>query len=73
MRNTLRKQNNLKDNTEFQDELVTRFVKIFIDINERNPTENEIMNNLKDKISPSLITGIIVRTGCLGNDSGSEL
>ncbi len=53
------RQNKVKKQNEFNKKIVTDFINLFISLNNREPFETEIIDNLKDKIEPVIIKKII--------------
>lgn len=53
------KQNRIKKMNEINNKMVRDFVDLFIDLNNREPMETEIIDNLKDKIELSTLYKII--------------
>jgi hypothetical protein len=59
IKNKVIKENIIKKIDETNEQTVTDFKKIFYGLNNRDPLENEIIDNLKDKIELSKLTRII--------------
>ena len=59
LRNELIKQNKLKKQSELNKKIVSDFVVLFNNINNREPMESEIIDNLKDKIDVNTIKKVI--------------
>ena len=59
IKNRVIKENIIKKIDETNEQTVTDFKKIFYGLNNRDPLENEIIDNLKDKIELSKLTKII--------------
>jgi hypothetical protein len=59
IKNKVIKENIIKKIDETNEQTVTDFKKIFYGLNNRDPLENEIIDNLKDKIELSKLTKII--------------
>lgn len=59
MKLQLIKQNKLKKQIEFNKKIVNDFVALFINLNNREPIESEIIDNLKDKVDIASIKKII--------------
>ncbi len=59
IKNKVIKENIIKKIDETNEQTVTDFKKIFYGLNNREPLENEIIDNLKDKIELSKLTKII--------------
>lgn len=59
IKNKVIKENIIKKIDETNEQAVADFKKIFHDLNNRDPLENEIIDNLKDKIELSKLTKII--------------
>ena len=59
LRNELIKQNKLKKQTELNKKIVSDFVVLFNNLNNREPMESEIIDNLKDKIDSNTIKKVI--------------
>lgn len=49
------KQNKIKKQNELNKKILDDFIKLFIDLNNREPMESEIIDNLKEKIDPEII------------------
>ncbi len=59
MKLQLSRANKIRKQNEFNKKLVVDFVFSFIKLNSREPTETEIIDNLKDKINIETIKKII--------------
>ena len=59
MRFELTKQNKFKKIDEINNTMVNDFIKLFITLNNREPMETEIIDNLKDKIDINMLNKII--------------
>ena len=59
IKNQLDKQNKLKRTNESNRKLVLDFINLFVSLNNREPMETEIIDNLKDKIEVNIIKKII--------------
>ncbi len=55
----LTKQNRMKKTNELNLKIVKDFINLFIHLNNREPMETEIMDNLKDKIDATMIKQIL--------------
>lgn len=55
----LSKQNKLKRQDELNKKIVTDFISLFKNLNNREPMESEIIDNLKDKVEETIIKQII--------------
>jgi hypothetical protein len=55
----LAKQNKIRKTNENNNKIVNDFIKLFISLNNREPMETEIIDNLKEKIEPNIIKKII--------------
>ena len=55
----LTKQNKMKKTNELNLKIVKDFINLFIHLNNREPMETEIMDNLKDKIDAAMIKQIL--------------
>lgn len=55
----LTKQNKMKKTNELNLKIVKDFINLFIHLNNREPMETEIMDNLKDKIDATMIKQIL--------------
>lgn len=51
----LEKQNKLQKINEHNDRILSEFISVFINLNNRNPMESEVIDNLKDKIDVETI------------------
>jgi len=68
----LTKQNKLKKTNELNLKIVKDFITLFIHLNNREPMETEIMDNLKDKIDPSIIKRILEDNNYLNGQQNTE-
>ena len=59
IKNQLAKQNKIRKTNENNNKIVNDFIKLFISLNNREPMETEIIDNLKEKIEPNIIKKII--------------
>jgi hypothetical protein len=59
IKNHLAKQNKIRKNSENNKKMFKDFVDLFISLNNREPMESEIFDNLKDKIENNTLKGII--------------
>ena len=59
IKNQLAKQNKIRKTNENNNKIVNDFIKLFISLNNREPIETEIIDNLKEKIEPNIIKKII--------------
>lgn len=59
LKQQLTKQNKIKKQNELNNKIINDFIKLFTDLNNREPMESEIIDNLKDKINPEIIKKII--------------
>jgi hypothetical protein len=53
------KHNKIKKQNELNKKTVYDFINLFINLNNREPMETEIIDNLKEKINPEIIKKII--------------
>ena len=53
------KHNKIKKQNELNKKIVSDFINLFIDLNNREPMETEIIDNLKEKINPEIIKKIL--------------
>lgn len=53
------KQNKIRKQQETNKKIVNDFVKLFIDLNNREPMESEVIDNLKDKMNVEIIRKIL--------------
>ena len=67
IKNKVIKENIIKKIDETNEQTVTDFKKIFYGLNNRDPLENEIIDNLKDKIELSKLTKIIQKQSVCEN------
>jgi hypothetical protein len=51
--------NKIKKQNEINKKIVYDFIHLFINLNNREPMENEIIDNLKDKLDSEIITKIL--------------
>ena len=51
----LEKQNKLKKNNEYNQKIISEFINVFTNLNNRDPMESEIIDNLKDRIDAEII------------------
>jgi len=58
IKNQLVKQNKIRKTNENNNKIVNDFIKLFISLNNREPMETEIIDNLKEKIEPNIIKKI---------------
>ena len=58
----LEKQTKINKINEFNFKLVSDFINIFFDLNNREPMESEIIDNLKDKIDVEIIQKILTES-----------
>ena len=59
IKSKLEKQNKIKKIDELNNKIVKDFVELFINLNNREPMEFEIMDNLKEKMDMTIITKIL--------------
>ena len=59
LKNQLLKQNKIRKQNELDKKIVTDFITLFNNLNNREPMESEIIDNLKDKIDTNTIKKII--------------
>jgi hypothetical protein len=59
IKNKLERQNKLKKFNENNNKLVNDFIQLFISLNNREPMETEVIDNLKDKIDTATIKKIL--------------
>jgi hypothetical protein len=55
----LAKHNKIKKQNEFNKKIVNDFITLFTNLNNREPMETEIIDNLKEKINPEIIKKIL--------------
>jgi hypothetical protein len=55
----LEKQNKLKKTNEYNHRIISEFISVFISLNNRDPMESEIVDNLKDRIDIETIKKIL--------------
>jgi len=55
----LEKQNKLKKTNEYNQKIVSEFINVFTSLNNREPMESEIIDNLKDRIDVETIKKIL--------------
>jgi len=60
MKSQLEKQFRTKKTNEYNSKIVTDFINVFINLNNRDPMESEVIDNLKDKIDIDTIKKIFV-------------
>lgn len=65
MKSQLEKQFKTKKNNEYNQKLVTDFINVFINLNNRDPMESEVIDNLKDKIDIDTIKKIFAENKTL--------
>ena len=58
IKNQIAKQNKIRKTNENNKKIVNDFIKLFISLNNREPMETEIIDNLKEKIEPNIIKKI---------------
>ena len=63
----LTKQNKLKKTNELNLKIVKDFINLFIHLNNREPMETEIIDNLKDKIDTNIIKRILEEKNYMDN------
>ena len=51
----LEKQNKLKKTNEYNQKIISEFINVFVNLNNREPMESEVIDNLKDKIDVEII------------------
>jgi len=51
----LEKQNKLKKNNEYNQKIISEFITVFTNLNNREPMESEVIDNLKDRIDAETI------------------
>jgi hypothetical protein len=51
----LEKQNKLKKTNEYNQKIISEFINVFTSLNNRDPMESEIIDNLKDRIDVEII------------------
>jgi hypothetical protein len=59
LKTQLLKQNKIKKQNELHKKIITDFIILFNNLNNREPMESEIIDNLKDKIDASIIKKIL--------------
>jgi hypothetical protein len=55
----LEKQNKVKKTNEYNQKIVSEFISVFTSLNNRDPMESEIIDNLKDRIDVETIKKIL--------------
>jgi len=55
----LEKQNKLKKTNEYNQKIISEFINVFTNLNNREPMESEIIDNLKDRIEIETIKKIL--------------
>lgn len=65
LKNKLIKQNKIRKQNELDRKVVTDFISLFADLNNREPMESEIIDNLKEKIDINTIKKIIEQNRAL--------
>lgn len=71
----LEKQNKLQKINEHNDRILSEFITVFINLNNRNPMESEVIDNLKDKIDVETIQKKLNENKhylFINSDNGSE-
>jgi hypothetical protein len=51
----LEKQNRLKKTNNYNQKIISEFISVFINLNNRDPMESEVIDNLKDRIDTETI------------------
>jgi hypothetical protein len=55
----LEKQNKVKKTNEYNQKIISEFINVFTSLNNRDPMESEIIDNLKDRIDLEIIKKIL--------------
>jgi hypothetical protein len=55
----LEKQNKLKKTNNYNQKIISEFISVFINLNNREPMESEVIDNLKDRIDTETIKKIL--------------
>ena len=55
----LEKQNKLKKTNEYNQKIISEFINVFTNLNNREPMESEIIDNLKDRIEVEIIKRLL--------------
>jgi predicted unusual protein kinase regulating ubiquinone biosynthesis (AarF/ABC1/UbiB family) len=55
----LEKQNKIKKTNEYNNRIIYEFISVFTSLNNRDPMESEIIDNLKDRIDTETIKKIL--------------
>jgi hypothetical protein len=71
-KNELDKQNKIKKTNQHNNQLVNEFITLFINVNNREPMDTEIIDNLKEKIDVNIIHNIIEKRRAKISNDNSE-
>lgn len=71
-KNELDKQNKIKKTNQHNNQLVNEFITLFINVNNREPMDTEIIDNLKEKIDINIINNILDRRRVKNNNDNSD-
>jgi len=55
----LEKQNKLKKTTQYNHKVISEFINVFVNLNNRDPMESEVIDNLKDRIDMETIKNFL--------------
>jgi hypothetical protein len=71
-KNELDKQNKIKKTNHHNNQLVNDFITLFMNVNNREPMDTEIIDNLKEKIDVNIINNIIDKRRVKINSDNSD-
>ena len=72
-KNEIDKQNKIKKTNQHNNQLVNEFITLFMNVNNREPMDTEIIDNLKEKIDVNIINNIIdKRRAKISNDNSDN-
>ena len=71
-KNELDKQNKIKRTNQHNNQLVSEFITLFMSVNNREPMDTEIIENLKDKVEINIINNIIEKRRVKNNNDNSD-
>jgi hypothetical protein len=73
-KNEIDKQNKIKKTNQHNTQLVNEFITLFMNVNNREPMDTEIIDNLKDKIDVNIIHTILdKRRAKISNDNSDNI
>jgi hypothetical protein len=73
-KNEIDKQNKIKKTNQHNTQLVNEFITLFMNVNNREPMDTEIIDNLKDKIDVNVIHTILdKRRAKISNDNSDNI